>query len=181
MYILPRLYLRLFIKHVFISSFNSACICVCCYVCMCNLSQLFIRKLFETLIIIEKYAILIAQRKNKYFDAKLKALKARNEYVLCLEASNATVHKYFVEDVSDLIDCMDFGFHQCITRSLYMHTTAEQGRIKSLQLGMEALRNIVNSMDSRHDKQRFLEFNHTAFMLPKKFEYQGLKDEVCTF
>jgi len=44
------------------------------------------------------------QRKNKYNDAKLKALKARNEYVLCLEAANTTIHKYFVDDLSDLID-----------------------------------------------------------------------------
>lgn len=44
------------------------------------------------------------QRKSKYTDAKLKALKARNEYILCLEASNTTIHKYFVDDLSDLID-----------------------------------------------------------------------------
>lgn len=44
------------------------------------------------------------QRKNKYTDAKLKALKARNEYILCLAASNTTIHKYFVDDLSDLID-----------------------------------------------------------------------------
>lgn len=44
------------------------------------------------------------QRKNKYTDARLKALKAKNEYQLCLEASNTTIHKYFVEDLSDLID-----------------------------------------------------------------------------
>jgi SLIT-ROBO Rho GTPase activating protein len=48
------------------------------------------------------------QRKNKYNDAKLKALKARNEYVLCLEAANTTIHKYFVDDLSDLIDVSYF-------------------------------------------------------------------------
>lgn len=120
----------------------------------------------------------ISQRKNKYFDAKLKSLKAKNEYVLCLEAANATIHKYFVDDVSDLIDCMDFGFHQCIKRSLFMHTTAEEGRIKSLQAGSDTLCSIINSMDSRHDKQRFLEFNHSSFMIPKKFEFQGQREEV---
>lgn len=44
------------------------------------------------------------KRQSKYTDARLKALKARNEYQLCLEASNTTIHKYFVEDLSDLID-----------------------------------------------------------------------------
>lgn len=59
-----------------------------------------------------------------------------------------------------------------------MHTTAEEGRIKSLQNGNDTLNGIINGMDSRHDKQRFLEYNHSAFMVPKKFEFQGQKDEV---
>lgn len=47
-------------------------------------------------------------------DARLKALKAKNEYQLCLEASNTTIHKYFVEDLSDLIDVSDeLFFFQC--------------------------------------------------------------------
>lgn len=46
-------------------------------------------------------------------DARLKALKAKNEYQLCLEASNTTIHKYFVEDLSDLIDVSDELFFQC--------------------------------------------------------------------
>lgn len=50
------------------------------------------------------YTFHSVQRKVKYQEAKLKALKARNEYILCLEASNTTIHKYFVDDLSDLID-----------------------------------------------------------------------------
>jgi len=49
-------------------------------------------------------AFLFFQRKSKFNDASLNALKARNEYVLCLEAANNTVHKYFADDLSDLID-----------------------------------------------------------------------------
>ncbi|XP_025413471.1 SLIT-ROBO Rho GTPase-activating protein 1-like isoform X3 [Sipha flava] len=121
----------------------------------------------------------VQKRKNKYFDAKLKALKARNEYLLCLEATNSTVHKYFVDDLSDLMDCMDFGFHHCVTKALKMQTSAEEGRIRSMQAGLDATNLIVSAMDSGVDKQRFLEFNHTAFMIPKKFEFQGQKDEYA--
>ncbi|XP_015365720.1 PREDICTED: SLIT-ROBO Rho GTPase-activating protein 1-like [Diuraphis noxia] len=121
----------------------------------------------------------VQKRKNKYFDAKLKALKARNEYILCLEATNSTVHKYFVDDLSDLMDCMDFGFHHCVTKALKMQTSAEEGRIHSMQAGLDATNLIVSAMDSGVDKQRFLEFNHTAFMIPKKFEFQGQKDEYA--
>ncbi|XP_044764858.1 SLIT-ROBO Rho GTPase-activating protein 1-like isoform X3 [Coccinella septempunctata] len=119
----------------------------------------------------------VQKRKSKYTDAKVKALKARNEYILCLEASNTTIHKYFVDDLSDLIDCMDFGFHNCISRALMMHVTAEEGRQKSVQHGLEQLTNCINSLDSRLDKQKFLEYNHSAFMIPKKLEFQGQKTD----
>ncbi len=39
----------------------------------------------------------------------------------------------------------------------------------------------LSNLDSRADKQRFLEANHTAFMIPKKFDaatYQNKIDEV---
>lgn len=39
----------------------------------------------------------------------------------------------------------------------------------------------LSNLDSRADKQRFLEANHAAFMIPKKFDaatYQNKIDEV---
>lgn len=35
---------------------------------------------------------------------KVKCLKARNEYLLCVQAANAALHKYFADDLSDVID-----------------------------------------------------------------------------
>ncbi|XP_014220165.1 SLIT-ROBO Rho GTPase-activating protein 1-like isoform X3 [Trichogramma pretiosum] len=130
----------------------------------------------------KKYRVLekeVNKRKIKYTEARLKALKARNEYMLCLEASNTTIHKYFVEDLSDLIDCMDFGFHNCVARALMMHCSAEEGRQRSLQAGVEQLAAQVSALDSRADKQRFLEAHHAAFMIPKKFEFQAGRSEVA--
>ncbi|CAG0925939.1 unnamed protein product, partial [Notodromas monacha] len=46
----------------------------------------------------------IEKRKNKYNDARTKALKARNDYLLCMDAANAALHKYFVDDLSDIMD-----------------------------------------------------------------------------
>lgn len=75
--------------------------------------------------------------------------------------------------------CMDFGFHNCIARALLMHCSAEEGRQRSLQSGAEQLAACVGALDSRADKQRFLESHHAAFMIPKKFEFQGQRgDEV---
>ncbi|XP_063708232.1 SLIT-ROBO Rho GTPase-activating protein 1-like isoform X2 [Culicoides brevitarsis] len=118
------------------------------------------------------------KRLNKYTDARLKALKAKNEYQLCLEASNTTIHKYFVEDLSDLIDCMDLGFHSVVSRALLLHVSADQGRCRAVLSNAETLSHIVHAMDSRADKQKFLEQHHGAFMIPKRLEFQGQQDEV---
>lgn len=75
---------------------------------------------------------------------------------------------------------MDFGFHLCMSRALLMHMSAEEARKISVQAGMEQMYSCINSLDSRLDKQRFLESNHTAFMIPKKFEFQGQRDEVSS-
>lgn len=41
-----------------------------------------------------------------------------------MEAANASIHKYFVDDLSDLMDCMDFGFHQSLGRAMMMRSSA---------------------------------------------------------
>lgn len=46
----------------------------------------------------------VFQRQAKYTENRLKAIKARNEYLLALEATNASVFKYYIHDLSDLID-----------------------------------------------------------------------------
>ena len=142
----------------------------------------------------------LLQRKNKYTDARLKALKAKNEYQLCLEASNTTIHKYFVEDLSDLIDvseincfrrrkidifslryffqCMDLGFHSVVSRALLLHVSADQGRCRAVLNNADTMSHIVNSMDSRADKQKFLEQHSAAFMIPKRLEFQGQDEDV---
>uniref|UniRef100_A0A6A7FXW2 SLIT-ROBO Rho GTPase-activating protein 1-like n=3 Tax=Hirondellea gigas TaxID=1518452 RepID=A0A6A7FXW2_9CRUS len=122
----------------------------------------------------------IQKRNNKYLDAKLKAIKARNEYLLCMESANAAIHKYFVEDLSDIIDAMDFGLHNSLARALLTHQSGQECFKRSLQSGIDDLQKTITNLDSRLDKQRFLKNNNAAFMLPKKFEFQGHKgDEVC--
>ncbi len=44
------------------------------------------------------------KRRLKYDESRLKATKARNEYLLCMDAANSSIQKYFVDDLSDLID-----------------------------------------------------------------------------
>ena len=82
----------------------------------------------------------VVKRTTKYKESRLKAtkvnvkhkkvaqlkilLQARTEYLLYMDSANSSVHKYFVDDLSDLIDCMDFGFHQSLTRAFKMQNSA---------------------------------------------------------
>ena len=49
------------------------------------------------------------------------------------------------------------------------------------QVSVDGMNKCLSNLDSRADKQRFLEANHAAFMIPKKFDsanYQHKIDEV---
>lgn len=72
---------------------------------------------------------------------------------------------------------MDLGFHSVISRALMLHVTADQGRCRQVLNNSELLSHIIHSMDSRADKQKFLEQYHTAFMIPKRLEFQGQQNE----
>ena len=63
-----------------------------------------------------------------------------------------------------------------------MHVSAEENIRRSLQISVDGMNKCLSNLDSRADKQRFLEANHAAFMIPKKFDaatYQNKIEEVC--
>jgi SLIT-ROBO Rho GTPase activating protein len=72
---------------------------------------------------------------------------------------------------------MDLGFHSVISRALMLHVTADQGRCRQVLNNAELMSHVIHSMDSRADKQKFLEQYHTAFMIPKRLEFQGHQTE----
>ena len=79
---------------------------------------------------------------------------------------------------------MDIGLHNCVGRALLMHVSAEENIRRSLQISIDGMNKCLSNLDSRADKQRFLEANHTAFMIPKKFDaasYQNKIEEVCSY
>ena len=87
-----------------------------------------------------KYKIMekeYSKRKQQYDEARLKATKALNEYLLCMDAANSSIQKYFVDDLSDLIDCMDFGFHQSLYRAVMMHSSGTEQLRRSLHTDID--------------------------------------------
>lgn len=73
---------------------------------------------------------------------------------------------------------MDLGFQSVVSRALLLHVSADQGRCRAVLSNAETMSHIVHAMDSRADKQKFLEQHHSAFMIPKRLEFQGQHDEI---
>ena len=46
----------------------------------------------------------VTQRQGKVQEIQVKCSKARNEYLLNLAAANASMNKYYLQDISTLID-----------------------------------------------------------------------------
>uniref|UniRef100_A0A8C3VAL4 SLIT-ROBO Rho GTPase-activating protein 2 n=1 Tax=Catharus ustulatus TaxID=91951 RepID=A0A8C3VAL4_CATUS len=112
------------------------------------------------------------KRQAKYTENRLKAIKARNEYLLALEATNASVFKYYIHDLSDLIDCCDLGYHASLNRALRTFLSAELNLEQSKHEGLDAIENAVENLDANSDKQRLMEMYNNVFCPPMKFEFQ---------
>uniref|UniRef100_A0A3Q3MZQ2 SLIT-ROBO Rho GTPase activating protein 3 n=1 Tax=Labrus bergylta TaxID=56723 RepID=A0A3Q3MZQ2_9LABR len=120
------------------------------------------------------------KRQAKYSENKLKCTKARNDYLLNLAATNALVAKYYIHDVSDMIDCCDLGFHASMARTLRTYLSAEYSLETSRHEGLDLLEGAVDAMDIRGDKLKFMDMHCQIFCPPARFDYQQhMGDEVC--
>uniref|UniRef100_A0A8D3CFP2 SLIT-ROBO Rho GTPase activating protein 1b n=1 Tax=Scophthalmus maximus TaxID=52904 RepID=A0A8D3CFP2_SCOMX len=120
------------------------------------------------------------KRKAKYSENKLKALKARNEYLLTLEATNASVFKYYIHDLPDIIDCCDLGYHSSLSRALRTYLSAELSLEASRRAGLEVLEGAVEGLDPARDRQRLLGLYPTAFCPPQRFSFQAHMGDAVT-
>ncbi|KAG5830644.1 hypothetical protein ANANG_G00312850, partial [Anguilla anguilla] len=87
------------------------------------------------------------KRQAKYSENKLKSIKARNEYLLTLEATNSSVFKYYIHDLSDLIDCCDLGYHASLNRALRTYLSAEYNLETSRHEGLDIMENASHMGD----------------------------------
>ncbi|XP_053172712.1 SLIT-ROBO Rho GTPase-activating protein 2 isoform X1 [Scomber japonicus] len=113
------------------------------------------------------------KRQAKYTENKLKAIKARNEYLLALEATNSCVFKYYIHDLADIIDCCDLGYHASLHRALRTYLSAEQNVETSKHTGLEALEGAAESLEPNGDKQKLMETYNNVFCPPARFDFQS--------
>ncbi|CDQ67388.1 unnamed protein product [Oncorhynchus mykiss] len=97
------------------------------------------------------------KRKAKYSENKLKSLKARNEYLLTMEATNSSVFKYYIHDLPDIIDPQ-------VQAELTSRLQQLQSRLSTLKIENEEVRDT------------HLSHSQMYFSFPVCFAGEGIPD-----
>uniref|UniRef100_A0AAY5EPB8 Rho GTPase activating protein 4a n=1 Tax=Electrophorus electricus TaxID=8005 RepID=A0AAY5EPB8_ELEEL len=123
---------------------------------------------------------LIEKRQCKVQEIQLKCNKARNDYLLNLEAANASMNKYFLHDVSSLFDYSDAGFHQSLSQVLRLYMSRRSQSHHNLGSGLQQLAGALSGLDQNHDRDTLMQMHEATFCLPLRFQYQPHEgDQVC--
>ncbi|KAG8447898.1 hypothetical protein GDO86_015132 [Hymenochirus boettgeri] len=128
---------------------------------------------------LKKTERLVEKRLKKYLENSQKCTKARNEYLINLNTVNNNINNYYINDINDLIDCCDLGFHLSVSKSMRVFLQAEERVQLSRQQGLQALEGAVDNLDPQVDKNKLMEMRSDAFCPPSRFEVQPHEgDEV---
>ncbi|CDQ66026.1 unnamed protein product [Oncorhynchus mykiss] len=114
----------------------------------------------------------IEKRQCKVQEIQLKCTKARNDYLLNLAAANASMNKYYLQDISSLIDCSDVGYHLSLSRVLLAYLSSRSWDQQNLSVGLQQLQSAVSGLDQSQDRDNLLQTHTNTFCLPLRFHFQ---------
>lgn len=120
----------------------------------------------------KKLERLIEKRQSKVQDIYLKCSKARNDYLLNLAAANASMEKYYLQDISTLIDCADVGYHLSLGRVMQAYLSTRWQTQQNLSTGLQQLQGTVSGLDQSQDRDTLLKDHYNTFCMPLHFPYQ---------
>ncbi|KAI5095964.1 rho GTPase activating protein 4 isoform X1 [Silurus meridionalis] len=128
----------------------------------------------------KKMERLIEKRQCKVQETQQKCNKARNDYLFNLEAANSSMHKYYLQDLSALIDFSDLGFHQSWNQVLQFYLSSRMQVHQNLGSGLHQLGNALCGLDQNQDRDTLIQAHEVAFCMPLRFQYQPHEgDQVC--
>ncbi|XP_051517727.1 SLIT-ROBO Rho GTPase-activating protein 3-like isoform X2 [Myxocyprinus asiaticus] len=129
---------------------------------------------------VKKMERLMEKRHGKVQETQLKCTKARNDYLLNLAAANASMNKYYLQDICTLIDCTDLGYHLSVSRVIRGYLSYRNRIIQNMKNGLQQLDTAVTGLSQGQDRDALLQAHNTAFCLPFRFQYQPHEgDQVC--
>ncbi|CAH0726850.1 unnamed protein product, partial [Brenthis ino] len=115
----------------------------------------------------------LEKRRTRHSEARAKALRARADYVLSLEAANATLQRYYLDDIADIMLCTEVGFEAVVGRAVRTASAAESARAHAVCAAAGALLAAADALDALADRQRFVAAHPAAFALPRPLPYAG--------
>ncbi|XP_052750373.1 rho GTPase-activating protein 4-like isoform X2 [Galleria mellonella] len=113
------------------------------------------------------------KRRARHSEARARALKARADYVLSLEAANATLQRYYLDDIADIMLCTEVGFEAVVGRAVRTAAAAEAARAHAAAAAAGALLAAADALDALADRQRLVDAHAAAFAAPRPLAYQG--------
>uniref|UniRef100_H3DCA3 Rho GTPase activating protein 4a n=1 Tax=Tetraodon nigroviridis TaxID=99883 RepID=H3DCA3_TETNG len=119
----------------------------------------------------KKLERLIEKRQEKVQETYLKSSKARNEYLINLGASNATMKNFYLQDISALIDCADAGYHLVLGKVMQAYLAYRWQDQQNLGKGLQQLQGIVSGLDQTRDRDAVLQEYFNTFCMPLCFSY----------
>lgn len=128
----------------------------------------------------KKLERLIEKRQIKVNDIYLKCSKARNDYLLNLSAANASMNKYYIQDISTLIDCADTGYHLTLSRVMQAYLSSRWRAQQNLSTSLQQLQGAVSALDQSQDRDTLLQDHSNAFSMPLRFNYQPHDEDQVT-
>ncbi|XP_068996856.1 SLIT-ROBO Rho GTPase-activating protein 3-like isoform X1 [Embiotoca jacksoni] len=120
----------------------------------------------------KKLERLIEKRQGKVKEIHWKCSKARNEYLLNLDAANSSMNKYYLQDISTLIDCADVGYHLSLGRVMHAYVSRRWRAQQNLSTGLQQLQGTVSGLDQSQDRDALLQDHDNTFSMPLRFPYQ---------
>ncbi|XP_048483188.1 rho GTPase-activating protein 4 isoform X3 [Plutella xylostella] len=115
----------------------------------------------------------LEKRRQRHSEARARALRARADYVLCLEAANATLQRYYLDDIAEIMLCMEVGFESVISRVSKCAAEADSSRGAALTAAARTLLACASGLDAQADRQRVMDAHAQAFTPPRATGYQG--------
>ncbi|XP_059383578.1 SLIT-ROBO Rho GTPase-activating protein 3-like isoform X2 [Carassius carassius] len=129
---------------------------------------------------VKKMERLMEKRQGKVQETQMKCTKARNDYLLNMAAANASMNKYYLQDICTLIDCTDLGYHLSVSRVIRGYLSYRNRTVQNMKNGLQQLDTAVTGLNQGQDRDALLQAHNTAFCLPFRFQYQPHEgDQVC--
>ncbi|XP_030624679.1 rho GTPase-activating protein 4a [Chanos chanos] len=128
----------------------------------------------------KKVERLIEKRQCKVQEIHLKCTKARNDYLLNLAAVNASMNKYYLQDISTILDCSDLGYHQSFSHVMRAYLSSRSRAQQDLSSGLQQLNSAVSELDQSQDRDTLMQANNNTFCMPLRFQYLPHEgDQLC--